>query len=53
MVELRDRMGLTYIFISHDLSVVRYISDHVGVMYMGQMVEFASKEEIFKQPAHP
>jgi peptide/nickel transport system ATP-binding protein len=53
MVDLRDRMGLTYIFISHDLSVVRYISDHVGVMYMGQMVEFASKEEIFRNPAHP
>jgi peptide/nickel transport system ATP-binding protein len=53
MVELREKMGLTYIFISHDLSVVRYISDHVGVMYMGQLVEFASKKEIFDNPAHP
>jgi peptide/nickel transport system ATP-binding protein len=53
MVELRDKMGLTYIFISHDLSVVRYISDHVGVMYMGQLVEFASKEDIFSNPVHP
>jgi oligopeptide/dipeptide ABC transporter ATP-binding protein len=53
MVELRDRMGLTYIFISHDLGVVRYISDHVGVMYMGQLVEFASKQDIFKNPTHP
>jgi peptide/nickel transport system ATP-binding protein len=53
MGELRERMRLTYIFISHDLSVVKYISDHVGVMYMGQLVEFASKEEIFRRPAHP
>jgi peptide/nickel transport system ATP-binding protein len=53
MVELREKMGLTYIFISHDLSVVRYISDHVGVMYMGQLVEFASKKEIFDNPTHP
>jgi peptide/nickel transport system ATP-binding protein len=53
MVELKERMGLTYIFISHDLSVVRYISDHVGVMYMGQLVEFASKNDIFLKPAHP
>ncbi|MDR0571209.1 MAG: ATP-binding cassette domain-containing protein [Clostridiales Family XIII bacterium] len=53
MVDLREKMGLTYIFISHDLSVVRYISDNVGVMYMGQMVEFASKKDIFDDPAHP
>jgi peptide/nickel transport system ATP-binding protein len=53
MVELRKRMNLTYIFISHDLSVVKHISDYVGVMYLGRMVEFAPKSEIFKNPLHP
>ncbi len=48
----RDR-GLTYLFISHDLSVVKFISDKIGVMYLGSMVEFGDKEKIFDNPMHP
>ena len=51
--ELQKSMGLTYMFISHDLSVVKFISDKVGVMYLGSMVEFGSKEDIFANPLHP
>ena len=53
MMELQERFGLTYIFISHDLSVVRHISDSIGVMYLGQLIELAPKQEIFKNPLHP
>ena len=51
--ELQESMNLTYIFISHDLSVVEYISDKVGVMYLGELVEFADTKEIFSNPQHP
>jgi len=51
--DLQKDMGLTYIFISHDLSVVEHISDVVGVMYLGSMVEYASTQEIFERPMHP
>ena len=51
--DLQKQFNLTYLFISHDLSVVQHISDTVGVMYLGNMVEFASKEEIFANPLHP
>lgn len=51
--DLQEDMGLTYLFISHDLHVVRFISDHVGVMYLGQIVEMGTKEQIFNSPAHP
>ncbi len=51
--ELQAELGLTYIFISHDLSVVKHISDSVGVMYLGSMVEYGSKEDIFKNTLHP
>lgn len=51
--ELQKDFNLTYLFISHDLSVVEHISDTVGVMYLGNMVEFAETEELFKNPLHP
>ncbi len=51
--DLQDQMGLTYIFIAHDLSVVKHISDKIGVMYLGRMVEFASKDDLFNNPSHP
>ena len=53
MRELQDEYGLTYLFISHDLSVVRYIADRVAVMYLGQIVERGEKEELFETPRHP
>ena len=53
MQDLQEQMGLTYIFITHDLSVVKYISDNILVMYLGNMVEFASTKELFKNPVHP
>ena len=51
--DLQKELGLTYVFISHDLSVVKHISDEVGVMYLGSMVEYGSKERIFENTLHP
>ena len=51
--ELKERQNLTYMFISHDLSVVRYISDRICVMYLGNIVELADAETIFQDPRHP
>ena len=51
--ELREKFGLTILFIAHDLSVVKYFSDRIGVMYFGNMVELASSEELFRNPMHP
>lgn len=51
--DLRDKFGLTILFIAHDLSVVKYFSDRIGVMYYGKMVELASSEELFRNPLHP
>ena len=51
--DLQRQMGLTYVFISHDLSVVKFISDKIGVMYLGALVEFGSKDDIFANPLHP
>ncbi|QKY69894.1 ABC transporter ATP-binding protein [Lentibacillus sp. CBA3610] len=53
MNELRYRFNLTYVFIAHDLSVVKHISDRVGVMYLGRMAELASKDELYDNPKHP
>ena len=53
LIELREKLGLTYIFISHDLSVVKHISDDVGVMYLGNIVEYGSKDRIFNNTLHP
>ena len=51
--DLRDRLGLTILFIAHDLSVVKYFSDRIGVMYYGKMVELADSDELFRNPMHP
>ena len=51
--DLQERLGLTYLFIAHDLLVVRHISDRIAVMYLGKMVELADAEEIYKRPLHP
>lgn len=53
LMDLQEKFKLTYLFISHDLSVVEHISDHVGVMYLGNIVEYGSKTQIFKNPKHP
>jgi len=51
--ELQDEYGLSYIFISHDLSVVKYISDQVMVMHHGDIVEIANSDDLYKHPQHP
>ena len=51
--ELQDKLGLTYLFIAHDLLVVRHISDRIAVMYLGKMVELADADEIYNHPLHP
>ena len=51
--DLKEKQDLTYLFITHDLSVVKYISDRIGVMYLGNMVELAKSEDIFENPNHP
>lgn len=53
IMDLQDKMGLTYMFITHDLSVVKHISDNIAVMYLGQCVELASTDELFDNPSHP
>nr|WP_300090573.1 dipeptide ABC transporter ATP-binding protein [Sedimentibacter sp.] len=51
--DLQEQRGLTYLFIAHDLSMVKHISDRVGVMYLGSLVEVASSKELYKNPVHP
>lgn len=53
MKDLQRKRGLTYLFISHNLAVVRHVSDHVGVMYLGRLVELADKQTLFANPRHP
>jgi peptide/nickel transport system ATP-binding protein len=53
MRDLQHELGLTYLFISHDLSVVRYLSNHIGVMYLGKLVEIGTADEVYLRPAHP
>ncbi|WP_354038759.1 ABC transporter ATP-binding protein [Devosia sp. UYZn731] len=51
--DLQDELGLTYLFITHDLSMVRHISDRIGVMYLGKIVELASNHDLYARPSHP
>jgi oligopeptide transport system ATP-binding protein len=51
--DLKDSLGLSYLFIAHDLSVVKHISDRVAVMYLGRIIEVADRDELFERPAHP
>lgn len=53
IAELRERLGLAVLFIAHDLSVVKHISDRIGVMYKGKLVELADADELFRRPLHP
>lgn len=53
LMDLQEQMGLTYVFITHDLSVVHHISNQIAVMYLGECVEFGTKEELFRNPRHP
>ena len=53
MLDLQDRLGLTYLFVAHDLSVVKHVSDRVAVMYVGRIVELAETETIYARPLHP
>ena len=51
--DLQEQFGLSYLFIAHDLSVVRHISDYMAVMYLGKLVEFGPSEQVYTQPSHP
>src|SRR5699024_3764425 len=53
MEELKEKEGLTYLFIAHDLSVVKHISDRIGVMYLGKMMELADGDSLYEEPLHP
>ena len=53
MMDMQEERKISYIFISHDLSVVKHISNRVGVMYLGSLVELADKDEIYENPQHP
>jgi oligopeptide/dipeptide ABC transporter ATP-binding protein len=53
LTDLQKKMGLTYLFVAHDLAVVKYISDRIAVMYLGQIVELARSEDLYAQPQHP
>src|SRR4030065_1656612 len=53
MLELRKELGLTYLFITHDLAIAKYISDRIAIMYLGRIVEMGDKQELFSKPLHP
>ena len=53
LMDLQEKLSLTYLFITHDISVVKHLSDYVAVMYLGEIVEYGTKEMIFENPCHP
>ena len=53
LMDLRDQLGLTYLFISHDLRIIKHISERIAVMYMGKIIEMAHSEDLFRRPLHP
>jgi len=53
LLDLQERLGLTYLFVAHDLSVVKHLSDRVAVMYVGKIVELAERDQLFSAPKHP
>ncbi|MBI3515147.1 MAG: ABC transporter ATP-binding protein, partial [Proteobacteria bacterium] len=53
LIDLQDRLGLTYLFVAHDLSVVKHVADRVAVMYVGRIVEIASTQALYTTPRHP
>jgi oligopeptide/dipeptide ABC transporter ATP-binding protein len=53
MLGLRTKLGITYLFITHDLAVAKYISDRIAIMYLGKIVELCNKKELFLNPLHP
>ena len=53
LIKLQKEIGLTYLFVAHDLSMVKHISDRVAVMYLGNMVELTSSEDLYSKPLHP
>lgn len=53
IVDLQERLGLTYLFVSHDLAVIEHVADTVAVMYLGEIVEFGATEQLFRNPSHP
>ena len=53
LMDLQDELNLSYMFVTHDLSVVKHISDQIMVMYLGTCIEFASSDELFQKPLHP
>ena len=53
LLELQQEMGLSYVFIAHDLAVVKHISDHIAVMYLGKMVEYTDADTLYENPLHP
>jgi oligopeptide/dipeptide ABC transporter ATP-binding protein len=53
MQQIQAEFGLSYLFVSHDMAVIRYVADHIAVMYVGKLVEYATRDELLNHPLHP